>query len=91
MMQIFTKNISYLRRLMDDKKIITVAPNHIEAGIAKYGGQIDPHLSTLIKSAGLMYTPYLFTDGRILLVLPGNVSAFLYPDRDFLFATLNWE
>jgi hypothetical protein len=72
-----------------EKKIVTVASNHIEAGIKKYGGQVDAHLASLIKSAGLTYTPYLFTDGRILLVLPNNISAILYPDNETFFEQLD--
>jgi hypothetical protein len=77
---------------MDDKKkIITVASNNIEKGISKYGGKVDAHLSSLIKGANLTYTPYVFTDGRILLVLPNNISAFLYPNKEFLFEHLSLE
>jgi hypothetical protein len=77
--------------MSDTRKIVTVASKHIEAGIVKYDGKVDSHLATLIKAAGLTYTPYLFKDGRILLVLPENLSAFLYPDREFLFEKLNLE
>jgi len=75
----------------DNKKIITVSGLHIEPGIEKYGGKIDEHLAVLIKNAGLTYTPYIFMDGRVLLVLPKNVSAFLYPDMETLFRNLNLE
>ena len=77
--------------MSDEKKIVSVSSNHIEAGIKKYGGEVDLQLASLIKSAGMTYTPYLFTDGRILLVLPNNISAFLYPDKDSLFKNLNLE
>lgn len=77
---------------MDEKKgIKAVASKHIEAGIAKYQGKIDEHLASLIKGAGLTYTPYIFNDGRIMLVLPNNISAFLYPDKQSLFEFLNLE
>lgn len=76
---------------MDGKKeIITVASHNIEKGIQKYGGKVDAHLSSLIKGANLTYTPYLFNDGRILLVMPNNISAF-YSDQEFLFQHLNLE
>lgn len=66
-----------------------MAPAHIEKGIAKYGGVVDAQLNSLIKAAGLQYTPYLFNDGRVLLVLPNSLGAFLYDDRDTMFEALN--
>ena len=77
-------------QLMNDKKgIVTVAAKHIEAGIAKYKGEPDTRLNSLIKSAGFNYTSYVFNDGRILLVLPDNVGAFLYADKETVFKTLD--
>jgi hypothetical protein len=67
---------------MKNKGIISVAESHIEKGIAKYHGVIDAQLTSPIKSAGSQYTPYLFKDGRILLVLPGGLGGFLYDDRE---------
>ena len=69
--------------------VITIPSKYIEAGISKYGGVVDGHLESLIKSAELQYTPYLFKDGRILLVLPNKVAAFLYKDKETLFETLS--
>ena len=74
-----------------NKDIVSVSAIHIEAGIAKYGGVLDTNLADIIKYAGLQYTPYLFNDGRILLVLPKNVSAFLYKDKETLFQALSLE
>ena len=75
--------------MKNKKDIVTVDPKHIEAGIAKYEGVIDTHLQNLIQCAGLSYTPYLFKDGRVLLVLPNNTAAILYADKDKMFEVLN--
>lgn len=75
--------------MKNKRGVVTVASKHIEAGIVKYKGEIDGHLTSLIKSAGLQYTPYLFKDGRILLVLPNNLGAFLYNDKDTMFEALH--
>jgi hypothetical protein len=75
---------------MSKKKIvIPIASKHIERGIKKYQGEIDTYLHTVIKAAGFGFTPYLLNDGRILLVLPNNTAAFLYPNKEVLFNTLN--
>jgi hypothetical protein len=75
---------------MSDKKgIVSVAAKHIEAGIKKYQGEPDAGLNTLIHNAGFNYTSYVFNDGRILLVLPDKVGAFLYADKDILFEALD--
>lgn len=70
-------------------KAILVAAKHIDAGIAKYGGIIDAHLQAVIDAAGLQYRTYRFNDGRILLVLPGNMAAFLYADEASLYQALS--
>jgi hypothetical protein len=75
---------------MNNKKgVVTVAQGHIEKGISKYNGIIDAQLTSLIKSAGLQYTPYLFNDGRILLVMPNNLGGFLYDSREAMFEALS--
>ena len=75
---------------MSDKKgIVSVAAKHIEAGIKKYKGEPDAGLNTLIHNAGFNYTSYVLNDGRILLVLPDNIGAFLYADQNVLFAALD--
>lgn len=71
------------------KEVIKVSAEHIDAGIKKYNGVLDAHLANVIKCAGLNYTPYAFSDGRILLVLPNNIGGFLYKDEGTLYATLN--
>ena len=71
------------------RQIKLIAAKHIEPGIQKYQGEIDIQLHTVIKSAGLNFTPYVFNDGRILLVLPHNMAAFLYPNKEVLYANLN--
>ena len=75
--------------MKNTKGVVLVARGHIEKGIAKYGGVIDTQLTSLIKSAGLQYTPYQFNDGRILLVLPNSLGGFLYDDRETMFAALS--
>ena len=77
--------------MKNEKGVVSVAPEHIEKGITKYGGKVDPSLAAIIKSAGLEYTPYQFIDGRILLVLPDNLAAFLYEDKETLFRVLSLE
>lgn len=74
-----------------DKRVISIAKEHIEPGIKKYRGEIDAHIASLLKAAKLAYTPYLFADGRVLLVLPNNAAAFLYESKDVLFQTLQLE
>jgi hypothetical protein len=74
---------------MSDKKILSIAVEHIEPGIKKYEGRVDTHLSAVIKAAGLSYTPYIFKDGRILLVMPSNSAAFLYPNQGILYDALS--
>jgi hypothetical protein len=76
---------------MKDKKVVKVAPEHIQAGIDKYGGVIDMHLKNIIEAAGLHYTPYTFKDGRVLLVLPDNLTAFLYIDEQTVYQTLSLD
>ena len=76
---------------MKNKEVKKVAPEHIQAGIDKYGGVIDFHLKNIISAAGLNYTPYTFKDGRILLVLPDNLAAFLYKDEQTVYQTLSLE
>ena len=71
------------------KEVVSIAQSHIERGIAKYNGILDGQLVSLIKAAGLQYTPYIFSDGRILLVLPNNLGGFLYDDRGTLFESLS--
>ena len=74
---------------MNTKKIVKVDAIHIEAGIKKYEGVVDLHLHNIIQAAGLNYTPYTFKDGRILLVLPNELAAFLYKDEETVFETLS--
>jgi hypothetical protein len=77
---------------MSDKKgIVSVAAKHIETGIKKYKGEPDARLNALISSAGFSYTSYVFNDGRILLVLPDNIGAFLYADKETVFKALDLQ
>ena len=77
--------------MKNKRGVISISANHIEAGIAKYKGVQDETISKLIKFSGLEYTPYLFNDGRVLLVLPNNIAAFLYDDKEALFDALSLE
>jgi len=72
-------------------RIIAVAQKHIEPGIEKYGGKIDAHLQSLINNAGLAYSAYILRDGRVMLVMPHNISALLYPDKETLLEVLQLE
>lgn len=69
--------------------MIKVKADHIAPGIAKYGGEVDKHINALLTAAGYQYTAYRFKDGRILLVLPGYLAAFLYSSEKVLFDKLS--
>ncbi|MBS1683212.1 MAG: hypothetical protein JSS76_00545 [Bacteroidetes bacterium] len=75
--------------MKNSKGVISITANHIEPGIKKYKGEIDAALHNIMKSAGLSFTPYLFNDGRVLLVLPNNTAAFLYASKEVLYETLS--
>jgi hypothetical protein len=75
--------------MKDQKTVISIAADLIERGIKKYRGEIDPNLQSIIKSAGFGFTPYIFNDGRILLVLPNNTAAFLYANKEVLYEMLS--
>lgn len=75
--------------MRDKKGIVSVAAKHIEAGIKKYKGEPDIKLNILMQNAGFSYTSYVLCDGRILLVMPSNIGAFLYADRNVLFEALD--
>lgn len=77
--------------MSNTNKVIPIAAKHIEPGIEKYKGQLDNRISVLIKNAGFNYVPYTFKDGRVLLVLPNNVGALLYPNEKAVFDTLALE
>jgi hypothetical protein len=71
---------------MSDKKVVIVQNKHIALGIEKYQGKVDEHLQALVTSAGYEYKTYLFNDGRVLLVLPHEISALLYASKEVLYA-----
>lgn len=73
---------------MRNNSVISVAGKHIEMGIEKYKGRVDPHIQELLRIAQLSYTPYRFNDGRILLVLPNKSGGFLYSSEQVLFEKL---
>ena len=69
--------------------VVKVKADHIAPGIAKYGGVPDAHINTILTKAGYEYTVYRFKDNRILLVLPGEIAAFLYANEQVLFEKLS--
>lgn len=75
--------------MSDKPKAIPVSSKHVEKGIEKYRGKIDPDLHRIVRSAGLDYVPYLFEDGRVLLVFPNNLGGLLYKGKEHLFASLD--
>jgi len=75
--------------MKNNKGIIRVLAQHIDRGIERYEGVKDKHLNQLIEKAHFDYTVYRFNDGRILLVLPHNTCAFLYPSKEALFGALD--
>ena len=60
-------------------------------GIEKYKGKIDEHLQSIVKNAGYEYKTYVFNDGRVLLVLPHEISALLYASKELLYAKLQFD
>jgi hypothetical protein len=73
---------------MTSHKIIRVKKEHIPLGIEKYKGKFDEELARHLKNAKLDYIPYLFEDGRVLMVLEILETAFLYPSQKAVFETL---
>ena len=73
------------------KEIVSVAREHIQPGIKKYQGKVDSQLAKLIAIAGFNYTPYLFNDGRVLLVLPHDSAAFIYQSKEHVYKKLNLD
>jgi hypothetical protein len=83
--------------------VISCLPEHVERGISKYNGQKDLHLQAVIKAAGYEYVPYLFSDKRVLLILPKKnepipvtgiptaLAAFIYLNEEVLSRLLNLE
>jgi hypothetical protein len=76
---------------MSDKAVVIVQSKHIALGIEKYKGKIDEHLQSIVKNAGYEYKTYVFNDGRVLLVLPHEISALLYASKELLYAKLQLD
>ena len=76
---------------MNDKKVVSVAANHVEPGIKKYGGKVDTELNRICQATGLNYTVYVFADERVLLVLPNNLGGLLYADKETMLDSLSLE
>lgn len=73
---------------MADYKIINVKAEHIQLGIEKYKGKFDESLARHLKNAQLEYIPYVFEDGRVLMVLEIMNTGFLYPSKQAVYETL---
>jgi hypothetical protein len=71
------------------KDIIVVKKEHIQAGIEKYKGVIDSELLELLSLSGLNAKPYLFADGRVLLVYQAQDHGILYASKKVLFDKLD--
>ncbi len=78
-------------RCMQGQGVIKVKQEHIQRGLEKYQGQPDEHLNGILARAGFQYSVYRFADGRILLVLPHEIAAFLYQNEQHLFQTLELD
>lgn len=76
---------------MSTKEVVIVQSKHIALGIEKYQGEIDEHLQALVKNAGYDYKTYVFNDGRVLLVLPHEISALLYASKELLYTKLQLD
>ena len=68
-----------------------VQGKHIEKGIERYGGVVDKELHALIAAAGFPFEPYLFKDGRVLLVNRELNFGFLYSCKEEVMAKLVLE
>ncbi|MEZ5007945.1 MAG: hypothetical protein R2728_12750 [Chitinophagales bacterium] len=73
---------------MSSEPIIHVKSEHIQPGIEKYKGKVDEDLQRHLKNAKLEYIPYVFEDGRVMMVLEMMNTAFLYPSKKAVFNTL---
>ena len=76
---------------MSKKDVVIVQRKHIALGIEKYQGKVDEHLQALVKNAGYEYKTYVFNDGRVLLVLPHEISALLYASKELLYKKLQLD
>jgi hypothetical protein len=74
---------------MSLKDVIIVKKEHIDLGIQKYGGVLDTELMQLFDLSGLSVKPYLFNDGRILLLYTGQEHGILYASKEVLFNKLD--
>ena len=70
------------------KEVQLIQSKHIQPGIEKYQGKLDNHLQAIIDKHGYEYKVYIFNDGRVLLVLPQDISALLYASREVLYEKL---
>ncbi len=63
---------------MAPKDVLVIKKEHLQPGIKKYNGVIDSELKELFSLAGLDVEPYLFRDGRILVIYKGQHNGILY-------------
>lgn len=75
--------------MKNTKDIVIVRKEHIEPGIKKYDGRVDENLKKLFTLSGIEVTPYLFADGRVLLLYPNQENGILYASTDILFQKLD--
>ncbi len=76
---------------MKTKDIVIVRKEHIEPGIEKYNGRIDSDLEKLFVLSGQEVKPYVFEDGRVLLLYKEQEHGILYASKDVLFSKLDLE
>ncbi len=68
-----------------------VQAKHIEKGIEKYQGKPNPVIKKHLDNINWNYTPYLFSDGRVMLVYPDNSFAILYSSTESLYQDMDQE
>ena len=74
---------------MVPKDLLVIKQEHIQPGIKKYNGVIATDLQELFALAGLTVDPYLFNDGRILVIYKGQQNGILYASKEVLFDKLD--
>ena len=76
---------------MRSSKRTFVHQRHIKKGLEKYEGKLDEALHRVLQSSDWNYTPYLFKDGRILLVYENELYGLLYENKAALFQHMEEE
>lgn len=73
------------------RDIIIVKKEHIAPGIEKYQGKVDADLEVLFLNSGLEVKPYLFQDGRVLLIYKNQDHGILYSSLETLLKKIDLE